>query len=294
MSHNSHTHTCHTLPPIVFPGGHQVQVPLEDILSLASSLAAHLLDHPPVAVGSGGSAGGGDDDDDDGVRSPPRKTRTKRGTGGAGARAGEGAAAAGAAAGALWVRCMVGEGEGVLEEHVVQACASLLMLMLVLVRPGLVLSVYVDAWWARYTNSTKHDTFASASARKHRTTQHDLTQHAFQPLQSVLVTLSVFLTLCLSHTLPLSLTHTCATGGQKGGGRVKRKKAPAPPTDSQPDAEHNKSDAEDAAAAGEPQEVDVMAVGAADESAESWARLLAGLSEMCAGIGMALQHELCE
>lgn len=37
-----------------------------------------------------------------------------------------------------------------------------------------------------------------------------------------------------------------------------------------------------------------MAVGAADETPESWARLLAGLSEICAGIGVARQNELCE
>jgi hypothetical protein len=40
-----------------------VQVPLEDILSLASSLANHLLDHGPVSDPS----------------SPPRKTRSRRG-----------------------------------------------------------------------------------------------------------------------------------------------------------------------------------------------------------------------
>lgn len=37
-----------------------------------------------------------------------------------------------------------------------------------------------------------------------------------------------------------------------------------------------------------------MAVGAQDESPESWGRLLAGLAEICRGIGMALTHELCE
>jgi hypothetical protein len=40
-----------------------VQVPLEDILSLASSLAGHLLEHAPVSD----------------PRSPPRKTRSRRG-----------------------------------------------------------------------------------------------------------------------------------------------------------------------------------------------------------------------
>jgi hypothetical protein len=37
-----------------------------------------------------------------------------------------------------------------------------------------------------------------------------------------------------------------------------------------------------------------MAVGAADETPETWARLLAGLSELCSGIGTALENELCE
>jgi hypothetical protein len=39
-----------------------VQVPLEDILSLASSLACHLLDHRPVSDPA----------------SPPRKSRSRR------------------------------------------------------------------------------------------------------------------------------------------------------------------------------------------------------------------------
>ena len=61
-------------------GGHQVQVALEDILSLASSLAGHLLEHPPVTEPRSPSS------------SPPRKSRSRRGTS---AEAGDGAAAAG-------------------------------------------------------------------------------------------------------------------------------------------------------------------------------------------------------
>jgi hypothetical protein len=45
-------------------GSHQVQVPLEDILQLASCLMSHLLQHPPVAD----------------PRSPPRKQRNRRRT----------------------------------------------------------------------------------------------------------------------------------------------------------------------------------------------------------------------
>jgi hypothetical protein len=56
-----------------------VQVALEDILSLASSLAGHLLEHPPVTEPRSPSS------------SPPRKSRSRRG---ASAEAGEGAAAA--------------------------------------------------------------------------------------------------------------------------------------------------------------------------------------------------------
>lgn len=37
-----------------------------------------------------------------------------------------------------------------------------------------------------------------------------------------------------------------------------------------------------------------MAVGGQDETPETWGALLAGLSELCLGVGMALQHELCE
>jgi len=70
----THTHNTHHYHPTP-TGCHQVQVPLESILSLASSLAAHLLDHPPVADPS----------------SPPRKTRSRRGEAAAG---GDGATAA--------------------------------------------------------------------------------------------------------------------------------------------------------------------------------------------------------
>lgn len=47
-------------------------------------------------------------------------------------------------------------------------------------------------------------------------------------------------------------------------------------------------------AGSEAEEVDVMVVGGQEESLESWQALLAGLAEICSGIGMALQHELCE
>jgi hypothetical protein len=50
-----------------------VQVPLEDILQLASCLMSHLLQHPPVAD----------------PRSPPRKQRNRRRTGGGMEAAGE-------------------------------------------------------------------------------------------------------------------------------------------------------------------------------------------------------------
>jgi hypothetical protein len=68
------------------------------------------------------------------------------------------------------------------------------------------------------------------------------------------------------------------------GGRGKRKKQV-------PDA----AAAAAAGAAGDAEEeVDVMALGAQEETPESWQALLAGLSEICHGIGMALQHGLCE
>ncbi|WIA12344.1 hypothetical protein OEZ85_012395 [Tetradesmus obliquus] len=139
-------------------GSHQVQVPLEDILQLASCLMSHLLQHPPVPD----------------ARSPPRKQRN-RGTGG-----GRDAAADGT--------------EG---------------------RPS------------------------TAAGR---------------------------------------------------GGRGKRKKAPAPAAA----AGSSAAAGADAEVPEEEQEVDVMAVGVQEESVDSWQALLAGLAEICAGIGMALQHELCD
>jgi hypothetical protein len=81
---------------------------------------------------------------------------------------------------------------------------------------------------------------------------------------------------------------------------VKRKKAPAgtasrgPQQQQQQGDEGGEAEAGATAAGGEGSDVDVLAVGAADETPESWGRLLAGLSEICAGIGMALQNELCE
>ncbi|KAF6261308.1 condensin II non structural maintenance of chromosomes subunit-domain-containing protein [Scenedesmus sp. NREL 46B-D3] len=147
-------------------GSHQVQVPLEDILQLASCLMSHLLQHPPVAD----------------PRSPPRKQRNRRRTGG-----GRGAAIAEAAEDAAGA-------------------------------PG-----------------------------------------------------------------------TAAGCGTRG----KRKKALAT-------AAGAGSSAAAAAAPGdleeqdEEQEVDVMAVGVQEESVDSWQALLAGLAEICAGVGMALQHELCD
>lgn len=75
------------------------------------------------------------------------------------------------------------------------------------------------------------------------------------------------------------------------GGRVKRKKAPAATAPGQA-SQQQQDDSADGAATRE--EVDVMAVGAADENPETWARLLAGLAEICDGIGMALHNELCE
>lgn len=69
------------------------------------------------------------------------------------------------------------------------------------------------------------------------------------------------------------------------GSRGKRKKAPAPAAEAE-------GPAEDAAA--DEAEVDVMVVGAQEESEQTWQALLAGLTEICSGIGMALQHELCK
>jgi hypothetical protein len=74
------------------------------------------------------------------------------------------------------------------------------------------------------------------------------------------------------------------------GTRGKRKKAPAAEASSSAAA----AAGGDAEAQDEEQEVDVMAVGVQEESVDSWQALLAGLAEICAGIGMALQHELCE
>jgi hypothetical protein len=99
------------------------------------------------------------------------------------------------------------------------------------------------------------------------------------------------------HTPYMMCLHAVYAGK---GGRVKRKRAPAAKAgpQQQHEGEHDgNDDAEPGATAGGgegSEEVDVLAVGAADETPESWARLLAGLAEICAGIGMALQNELCE
>lgn len=85
----------------------------------------------------------------------------------------------------------------------------------------------------------------------------------------------------------LSLTHTAAGRGNRG----KRKKAPAPPT---PALEDNITAEVAADTAEADTEVDFVAVGVRDESEQSWQALLAGLAEICSGIGMALQHELCK
>jgi hypothetical protein len=85
-------------------------------------------------------------------------------------------------------------------------------------------------------------------------------------------------------------------------GRTKRKKgsatpaaaAAAAPQADQQQQQGTTDETEAAAAGGGEQEVDVMAAGAADETPETWARLLAGLSQLCSGIGMALEDELCE
>jgi hypothetical protein len=75
------------------------------------------------------------------------------------------------------------------------------------------------------------------------------------------------------------------------GTRGKRKKALAAGAGSSAAAAAASGEAADQ---DDEQEVDVMAVGVQEESVESWQALLAGLAEICAGIGMALQHELCE
>ena len=76
------------------------------------------------------------------------------------------------------------------------------------------------------------------------------------------------------------------------GTRGKRKKAPAPTA-----ATSSAAAAADTDAAVGPQdvtEVDVMAVGVQDETKQSWQALLAVSAEICSGIGMALQHQLCK
>lgn len=79
-----------------------------------------------------------------------------------------------------------------------------------------------------------------------------------------------------------------ATQGGRGG-RGKRKKAPAAAA-----AGASQQQQGDDSEAEQQEEVDVLAIGAQDETPETWDTLLAGLSEICFGIGMALQHELCE
>jgi hypothetical protein len=79
------------------------------------------------------------------------------------------------------------------------------------------------------------------------------------------------------------------------GGRVKRKKAPSAAAAAGSEAgQQDQQQEQQGGAAAAAAEEDVMAVGAADETPQSWGRLLAGLSEICAGIGMARQNELCE
>ena len=75
------------------------------------------------------------------------------------------------------------------------------------------------------------------------------------------------------------------------GSRGKRKKMPAPAGNTVGDdgLEAPASDDPDGAT-----EVDVVVIGGQDESEQSWQALLAGLAEICSGIGMALQHELCK
>jgi hypothetical protein len=82
-----------------------------------------------------------------------------------------------------------------------------------------------------------------------------------------------------------------STGAAGKGGRVKRKKAPAAVAAVVDADQQQQGDSADAA---EGREMDVITVGAADETPETWARLLAGLAEICTGIGMALQSELCK
>jgi hypothetical protein len=69
-----------------------VQVPLEDILSLASSLACHLLDHTPMSDPA----------------SPPRKSRSRRAGAAGAADEAEGDAAAGAGKGLSMVTAWCG------------------------------------------------------------------------------------------------------------------------------------------------------------------------------------------
>jgi predicted cobalt transporter CbtA len=90
--------------------------------------------------------------------------------------------------------------------------------------------------------------------------------------------------------LPIAVHAWTAAAGK--GGRVKRKKAPAAAAAvADADQQQQQGDSADAA---QGREMDVMTVGAADETPDTWARLLAGLAEICTGIGMALQNELCE
>lgn len=94
----------------------------------------------------------------------------------------------------------------------------------------------------------------------------------------------------LCHYLQIDTLLSVPAGDGKRG---KRKKVPA--------AAHTSSLGLAAAAVGaeaqqqdQGQDVDVLDVGAREESSESWVALLSGLAEICYGIGMALTHELCE
>lgn len=89
---------------------------------------------------------------------------------------------------------------------------------------------------------------------------------------------------------PLPAAQHAVAGGAARGKRKKAAAAPAAAASGSPQASHEAgSDAEQQA-----EEVDVFDMAAREESPDSWTALLAGLAEICCGIGMALQHGLCE
>lgn len=77
---------------------------------------------------------------------------------------------------------------------------------------------------------------------------------------------------------------------KKTGAAGKRRKAGEAGGDE--DGDDGEEGAKGAGAAGG--DDDVLALGSRDESPESWTALLAGLAELCAGLGEALRQELCD